>query len=470
MQTGAGPTGAGPTGAGPTGAGPTRDGLQGPDALLGVGRAALDLPGAAGVEVAVTRSDSAVTRFAGSRVHQSSTRADLEVRVRVVVDGGRVGVARTSSGARDHVRAAAERALASARLLPADPDFPGLAPPATYRPAPPYDEETASAPAGRRAELVAQVLAQLPDGVTGAGTVSTGVVEKGLLSTTGLSAYGVTTSAGATVLAGGGTSSGWAEGGGTAVGALDCAALGRRAAEKVRLGAHPREVPAGRYPVVLEPGATSVLVQWLGWLAFGGKAVQEERSALTGRLGERVCSPLVTVVDDPLSPLLPGLPFDEEGTPTRRTVLLDTGLAAAVAHDRATAARSGTASTGHALPPPNPQGGIPRHLVLEPGSASLDDLVAGLERGLYVTRFHYTNVLHPVRTLLTGMTRDGTFLVENGRIVGGVRDLRFRQSALDALAGVQAVGRDLEVSSDLFYGASAAPAVRLADFAFPASS
>lgn len=440
--------------------------LLGEDALLQIARPALDVAGADGVEVAVRRTDTAVTRFAGSRVHQSSARSDLEVRVRVVAEGGRVGVVVTNDPSAQAVRAVAGRALANARLLPPDPAFPGLAPPATHAPAAPPDEETVDCPPGRRAELVAAALAQLPAGVEAAGTVSTGGVERAMLSSTGLTAYGATTSAGATVLASGPTSSGWAEAGGTAVGALDCAGLGRRAADKVGRGAHPRELPGGTYPVVLEPGASSVLVQWLGWLAFPGKAVAEQRSALTGRLGERVCSPLVTVADDPLSPLLPGLSFDEEGTPTRRTVLLDAGVAVALTHDRATAAAAGTSSTGHALPPPNPQGGIARALVLEPGEAAVDDLVAGLERGLYVTRFHYTNVVHPVRTTLTGMTRDGTFLVEDGRIVAGVRDLRFRQSALDALDAVQAVGRDLEVSTDLFYGASAAPALRISAFTF----
>jgi len=137
---------------------------------------------------------------------------------------------------------------------------------------------------------------------------------------------------------------------------------------------------------------------------------------------------------------------------------------------RTTGALAGTGSTGHAMPAPNTHGGVPTHLLMEAGRASLDDLVAGLERGLYVTRFHYTNVVHPVTTSITGMTRDGTFLVEDGRIVGGVRNLRFTQSCLDALAGCEEVGRDVELATDLFYGASLAPAVRLAGFTFTSTT
>jgi predicted Zn-dependent protease len=150
--------------------------------------------------------------------------------------------------------------------------------------------------------------------------------------------------------------------------------------------------------------------------------------------------------------------------------LIDRGLAVAVGHDRSSAAIAGTSSTGHALPPPNPYGPMPAHVVMEGGGAALDDLVGGCERGLYVTRFHYTNVVHPLRTTITGMTRDGTFLIEDGRITGGVHNLRFTQSILDALSAVEDVGRDLQVSTGAFFGAAAAPALRLSRFTFTSAT
>jgi PmbA protein len=422
------------------------------------------------IEVVLSRTDSALTRFAGSRIHQNTNRVDGEARVRVVLDN-RVGVVATNDLSVDGLRIAADKAREIAGITRPDPDFPGLAPGGqTYGSVGDPDEETLGCAPQRRAELVAAALAELPPGVDAAGTMETSVHERVVVSSTGVRVYAAGSRAAASVLAQGADSSGWAEAGATAVGGLDCAALGRRAGAKVTLGASPREVPAGRYPVVLESGATMTVIQWLGYLAFPGRAFNEQRSALSGRLGEQVCSPLVSIVDDPLSPLLPGTPFDPEGTPTRRTPLVDAGVAVGVAHDRATGAVAGTGSTGHALAAPNPMGGVPTHLIMEPGAASLEELVAGVEHGLYVTRFHYTNVVHPVSTSITGMTRDGTFLIEDGRIVAGVRNLRFTQSCLEALAGCQDVGRDLELGTDLFYGAALAPAVRLSGFTFTSTT
>lgn len=438
--------------------------MLGADHLLDLATDAVALPGCDGVEVALTRSDTALTRFAGSRIHQSTARLDGEARVRVVVGGGRAGVVTTNDLSHAGVLAAATRARAAAALLPPDPGFPGLAPAGqAYAESLAVDDETAGCSAGTRAELVAAALAQLPAGVEAAGTVHTGVLERAVVTSTGVAAYDAGTSAGATVLASGEDSSGWAEEGARTVGGLDLAGLGRRAGEKVLLGRAPREVPAGRYPVVLEGLAVADLLMWLGYLALPGKAYNEGRSALTGRLGQAVCSPLVTVVDDPLSAALPGAAFDAEGTPTRRTTFVDAGVAVGVAHDRTTAAVAGSSSTGHALPAPNTEGGVPQHLTMRPGGASWDELVAGVERGLLVTRVHYTNVVHPVHTTITGMTRDGTMLIEDGRVVGGVRNLRFTESVLDALSAVEAVGRDLAVLSS---GAPSAPALRLAGFAF----
>jgi predicted Zn-dependent protease len=314
------------------------------------------------------------------------------------------------------------------------------------------------------------MLAELPRNVYGAGTAETDHSEQSVVNSHGVRAYAGTTRAAASILASGADSTGWAQASAPAVDALDPSSLGRTAADKVLLGAHPREVDPGHWAVVLEPGATQVFAQWLAWSAFGGKAVLEDRSPLSGRIGSEVCSPLITIVDDATSPLLPGVPFDPEGTPTRRWPLIERGVAVGVTHDRASAALAGASSTGHALPAPNHNGGSATHLVIEPGGDSLDRLVAGLERGLLVTRFHYTNLVHAMTSTITGMTRDGTFLVEDGRIVGSVRNLRFTQSILEALGNVEAVGSDCEVSTDTFEGASASPAMRISQFHFTSTS
>ena len=214
---------------------------------------------------------------------------------------------------------------------------------------------------------------------------------------------------------------------------------------------------------MLGPYAVADIVATLGWLGLNGKAVEEERSFHVP--GTRIAAAGITLTDDPLDP--DGLPvgFDGEGTPARRVTLIDAGICRAVVHDAATAARAGVAPTGHALPAPNPWGPLPSHLVLAAGDASDAELLAGIRRGLLVTRFHYTNPVHPRRAIVTGMTRDGLFLVEDGRIVAPVRDLRFTTSYLDALAAVSAVGRERQlVATEI--GCARVPALRVEAFRF----
>ncbi len=442
----------------------------GSERLLALGEAVLDTPGVDEIELYVSRADTALTRFADSRIHQNVARSDGTARVRVVVDGNRVGVVATNELTSDGVREAAKQAREIALLTPGDQRWPGLAEPAPYPVVSPVDEATAKADPAWRADLVARMLAELPRNVYGAGTAETDHSEQCVVNSRGVRAYAAATRAAATILASGADSTGWAQASAPALSALDPSSLGRAAADKVLLGVRPREVDPGHWAVVLEPGATHAFAQWLGWSAFGGKAVIEDRSPISGRIGEQVCSPLVTLVDDATSPLLPGIPFDPEGTPTRRQPLIERGVAVGVTHDRSSALLAGTTSTGHALPAPNHGGGFGTHLVIEPGVDGLDRLVGGLERGLLVTRFHYTNLSHAMTATITGMTRDGTFLVEDGRIVGSVRNLRFTQSILEALGNVEAVGSDCEVSTDTFEGSCATPAMRISRFHFTSTS
>jgi predicted Zn-dependent protease len=175
-------------------------------------------------------------------------------------------------------------------------------------------------------------------------------------------------------------------------------------------------------------------------------------------------------VDDPIAPDALGLPFDFEGTPSSRVVLVDQGVARDVVWDRTTAKKAVRESTGHGLPPPNTMGPLPLNLRMEPGDRSVEQLVASTERGLLVTRFHYTNVVSEKETVLTGMTRDGTFAIEDGKLAHGVKNLRFTQNAVEALRNVEAVGDKTETSTELFFGGSRAPAIKVRDFKFSSAT
>jgi len=244
---------------------------------------------------------------------------------------------------------------------------------------------------------------------------------------------------------------------------LDGGAIGREASGKARATANAIGVEPGDYPVVLEEYAVVDLLDMLGYLGFSALAVQEERSFYEP--GRRIGSDLVTIVDDGHDPA--GLPmaFDYEGVAKRRVDLVDGGVCRGIVYDAQTAARDGVTSTGHGLPAPNPWGPFPINMLMSPGTASRDDLIAGLDRGLLVTRFHYTNPVHPKLAIVTGMTRDGTFLVEGGRIVGPVKNLRYTQSYLDALAGTVAVAAERKTLKG-FLGGVVVPAIRIEGWTF----
>lgn len=441
---------------------------MGQERLAETAEAALKV-GADGVLVLAFHSWGGLTRFASSRIHQNTWREDVEFRVMAVVDG-RTGIASTHSPDPEAVRRAAEDAVGIARLSPPDPDFPGLAPPATYATKSNYDDATAGATPDERAQAVKRALDEFPAAMEGAGYVETVADEVLVASTTGLRAYGRTTRAGISVMAITPDSSGHAERLEHRLSDLDPAILAERSVRKAEQSRNPQPISPDSYTVVLEPAATSTLMQFLAYIGFNGKALLEERSFLAGRIGERLLSETITIVDDPLAPDALGLPFDFEGVPARRVVLIDRGVAAGVVWDRTTAGKAGRESTGHALPPPNPYGPQPLNLRMEPGGTPLEEMVATTDRGLLVTRFHYSNIVNEKETVLTGMTRDGTFLIEDGRITCGVKNLRYTQNALEALSRVEAVGDRTEISSELFFGGSRAPALKIRDFKFSSTT
>jgi PmbA protein len=433
--------------------------------------AALVLPGADGVEVLVMREWGGLTRFADSAIHQSTARENTGVKVRAVIDG-RVGVASSNDLSPEGARKAATSALELARMAAPDPLFPGLAPRAETADRPEaFDQVTADTTPRDRAEAVADLVAACGDGFHAAGAFDTTATEVAVANTEGQRCYSSLTQAQiTTVVSGGDGGAGFAEVTEPRASALDAGAIGARAYAKARDSQSPRDLEPGRYEVVLEPAATATLLGFLAYLGFGGRAIAEGRSCFSGRIGEKLVSDRITIVDEAVSPLTIGLPFDFEGTPKRRVDLIRQGVVEGGVHDRRSAAQAGTESTGHALPPPNPMGALPLNLFLEPDEAALDDMIRTVGRGLLVSRFHYSNVVHPRDAVITGMTRDGTWLIEDGEIRTPVKNFRFTQSIIDALRDVELVGRDTELASEFFFSASRVPALKISSFQFTGKS
>jgi PmbA protein len=445
-------------------------GLIGPDEVRRVADAALNLPDADGVEVLFMHEWGGLTRFASSSIHQSTHSEDTGIRVRVVTEG-RVGVAASNDFSPEGARRAADSALEMANVVAPDPMFPGLAPPAPTPDHEAFDDATAATTPEQRADGVAEVIGQCPEGFTAAGAFETLGSEVALANTEGQFCYAPTSQASVTtVVTGSEGGSGFAEVFAKATSAFDPAAIGKRAAGKAVASRTPRDLDAGRYTVVLEPSAVSTLVGFLAWVGFGGRYLIEGRSCFSGKEGEQVAAPTVTIYDDATAEGTLGIPFDFEGTPRARVDLIEDGVFRDAVYDLRTGKQAGKDTTGHALPPPNPEGPFPLNLFMEPGEASLEEMIASVDRGVLVTRFHYTNVVHPVESTITGMTRDGTFLIEHGEIAHPVKNFRFTQSIVEALKGTEMIGRDTELASEFFFSASRVPALKVSSFNFSGRS
>ncbi len=440
---------------------PPEEGLSLAEAVLRLAEA----EGATEAEVMLAGGEEALTRFANSEIHQNVAESDVRVNLRFV-RGKRIGVASSGRTDGESLRRLAATAGRIAAVAEETPDWAGLPVARSAEPvAGAFAASTAVASPGLRAGGVRAVIdAADRAGVVAFGSYSTGVESVAIATTTGIRAVEARTSARLlAVTMGPDDGTGYAEAAAVDVGRIDAAAVGREAAAKGRRSARPVDLPPGDYPVVLEEYAVTDLLDNLGFTGFSALAVEEGRSFFEP--GKRIGSDLVTLVDDARDPA--GMPasFDYEGVPTRRVVMVEAGVCREIVHDAATAARAGVASTGHGLPAPNPWGPCPIHAAMAAGTTPRAALVAGLPDGLLVTRFHYTNVVHPKLAVVTGTTRDGTFLVRDGEVVAPVRNLRFTQSYLDALAAVEAVSSERRLLRGEL-GAVLVPAVRIGAWRF----
>jgi PmbA protein len=445
-------------------------GLVGRDGFEAIADAALELSGVDGVEVLLLHQWGGLTRFASSEIHQSTSNEDTELRVRVVV-GGRIGVASTNEFSAEGARRAARSAKEMAEVVAPDPLFPGLAPKAPVEDRRGFDDTTASADPRQRAEGVATLVAQAADGFVAAGAFETTAVELGLANTEGQRCWTPSSLASiSTVMTGGDGGSGFAESFTSKLGEVDAEAVGRRASDKARRSQNPKPIDPGTFEVVLEPSATATLVGFLAFMGFGGRLIAEGRSCFSGKEGQLVAAPSVSIYDDARSPQTVGFPFDFEGVPRQRVDLISDGVFQDGVYDLRTAKQTGKRSTGHALPPPDPDGPTPLNLFMATGDASLDDMISATQHGLLISRFHYSNVVHPVESTITGMTRDGTFLIEGGEITHPVQNLRMTQSIIEALLAASMIGDRTELASEFFFSASRVPALKVDRFQFTGRS
>ena len=421
--------------------------------------------GATEAEALVLGGTDQLTRFANSQIHQNVAETNTTVNLRFV-EGRQIGVASTNRLDDESLRRLAESAASIARLQPPLEDFAGLPEPTPVAPAAgAYSEATAAATPEERAEAARAVIAGADEaGVLAYGSFRTATERVAVANSRGIAVeeertYGQLI----TVSMDPSGSAGYAEGVAVDFREIDAAGLGREAANKARTSRAAQDIPAGDYPVVLEEYAVVDLLDMLGYMGFSGLAVQEGRSFFEP--GRRIGSELVSIWDDGADPAGTPAAFDYEGVAKQRVTLVERGTCVDVVHDAQTGAKAGRGSTGHGLPAPNVWGPFPLNQLMAAGETPREELIGGLDKGLLVTRFHYTNPVHPKLAIVTGMTRDGTYWVEGGEIRHPVKNLRFTQSYIDALSGVQAVGSTRRLLRG-FLGSVVVPALRISAFTF----
>jgi predicted Zn-dependent protease len=424
---------------------------------------ALKASPADGTLAALTRYHSALTRFANNTIHQNVAETNTPLMVRVDL-GKRRGLATTSQLTDDAMRAVVNRAVELAKRSPPLLDRPPLPGPQRYRTIDRWDEATAQSSPAQRGEAVARAIRQVEQaGFTAAGYLTTASAVTSLANSNGLTASMPSTFAefAITVMAPG--SSGWAKAKAPALSELAIERLTEQAIRTAERGRDARELPAGNYPVILAPAAVADLVSFLA-SDFGGLAVLEQESCLTGKLGQRLFGSNITLIDDVAHPLQMGDPFDGEGVARQSVPLIEEGVVRSFVYGLTSAKKAGVPPTGHgsAAEPDD----YPLNLVMRGGASSIDEMIASTDRGLFITRCWYIREVDPTQKIVTGMTRDGTFWIEGGRIKHGVKNLRFNQGLIAMLNDVELMGPAVRAAGEEHESCIVVPAMKIGHFRF----
>jgi predicted Zn-dependent protease len=435
------------------------------------------------VEALFSGGKFALTRFANNTIHQNVEDENHMLSVRTGF-GGRTARASTNRFDDESLRrvVAASESLAKVQhpdpdLLPvpdtreADAGMSADAAPARYF------HETAAITPEVRADAVKKIVdISQKHKLTAAGIYSSSESVEGIFNSRGLARWHTQTLAEVSISMLGSDSSGWQKSNSPNAVELNPVRMAEIAAQKAIQSAHPAEIPPGKYTVILEPSAALDIVGFMFW-DYSGMAILDQRSFLTGRIGSKLFGDNVTIWDDVTHPLQTGSPFDGEGTPRQRVPLVENGIVKRVVYARATAARmqrseykdkvGAIEATGHGLPIPNEIGEMPLNIVFATPAnpQTMEEMIASTERGILVTRLWYIREVDPYEKIVTGMTRDGTFLVENGRLRGGVRNFRFNESLIQMLSNVGAMSVPVRASGEESFD-MVVPAMKVRDFNF----
>ncbi len=417
------------------------------------------------VLIVVEEEERNLTRFANSVIHQNINQKDQTVVVRAVKDQ-RVAVT-VEHGVLDvdHLKAVVGRAIALCPHLPQDPDWPPAPQPKKHPAIPGFFETTYRFGPIEKGKTLESLLAPLrKSGLMGAGYLETRIHRLTVATKSGIAkSFRSTTAAYKVIIQTQEGSSGFQFVVGRDIEAMDLQGATEDAVFKAEMGRQKTELPPGKYTVILEPAAVGHLLLFLAFMGFGGRSVASGWSFF--KPGQKILGDNVTIIDDPLDPANLGMPFDYEGVPKRRVVIVDHGVAKEAVYDTYWAHKVGKESTGHALRPDNAYGPYPKNMVMIAGDTDRSKLLEGLDQAIWINRLWYVNFFNPIRTQVTGMTRDGTLLVQDGKIVGGVQDMRFLVSILETFSAIDRATRQLYLTQK-YSSFQRVPYLVVRDFSF----
>ncbi|TET36122.1 MAG: TldD/PmbA family protein [Planctomycetota bacterium] len=417
-------------------------------------------------EVRIHSFRQGLTRFADNSITQNVQELTDGVTFTARF-GNRIGSASSTSVDDASLKRVVSEAERVARAVNPDKDLLPFLGMKKYKKMLGFVRKTADTGPDFRARQVGKVIkAAKAKRLTTAGIYSNSVARIAIANTAGLFVTHANSNASTSITMMTKDSAGWASDGHRDIDKIPIKNVIDTAIDKALKSHKPKAIKPGKYTVILEPDAVSNLLLFLAWGGLNGLALYEKRSCFSGMQNKLVVNPKITLTDDAYHPLQNGMPFDWEGMPRQAVTLIEKGRFIDGVYDRGTAKKAKKKPTGHGQPQPNTWGAFPGNMVVEPGDATLDEMIASLDRGILVTQFHYTNIINPKKLDITGMTRSGTFWVEKGKIKYPIKNMRFTQGVPLALRNVRMVGKDLKNASSLFGGGFVVPPLMIKDFTF----
>ena len=391
-------------------------------------------------EVLLFVSENSLTRFACNQIHQNMAWKDLGISVRVIKDK-KIGVSSTNDLSDSALHEVVDKALILASLQEPDEQFISL--PEAHD-IPETENSVYYASEEEMAQGAHTIIEEAKKNhLIASGAYSNDTTELAVANSLGVWAYHAGSSCNLSTIVLGENSSGFAADVGRTTQDIDANLVAKTAIDKTLESKNPEDIEPGEYEVILEPQAVSEMLAFFQWYGPNARIYHEQASPLSGQMGKQVFGRNITLIDDPFHPEVFPMPFDYEGQPKHALTIVENGILKNIAYDSYNALKYKTKNTGHALPAPNTMGPIPLHLYIKPGDKTREQMIRAVKKGLLVTRLWYVRVLNPKTLNVTGMTRDATFLIENGKIVKPVKNLRFNQSIPEALNNVISIENKL---------------------------